>query len=71
MAYEGDKVEVDLEKYPTAKALFSRCQDFFKEVQNLTPGKDLEARLNKEYGPGNPIYEDMCKYIRQGVLENE
>ena len=27
--------EVNLEKYPTAKALVTRCSDFFKEVQNL------------------------------------
>jgi hypothetical protein len=36
-----------------------------------TPGKDLEARLNTEYGPGNPIYEDMAALIRTGVKNNE
>ena len=25
--------------------------------------------LNKNYGPGNPYYEDFCSYIRQGVKE--
>ena len=34
-----------------------------------TPGKDLEAKLNSEYGPGNPYYEDMCASIRQGLTE--
>lgn len=34
-----------------------------------TPGKDLEAKLNEKYGPGNPYYEDLCSYIRQGVEE--
>ena len=34
-----------------------------------TPGKDLEAKLNSEYGPGNPYYEDMCACIRQGLDE--
>ena len=34
-----------------------------------TPGKDLEARLNKEYGPGNPYYDDFCRYVRQGLEE--
>jgi len=34
-----------------------------------TPGKALEEKLNKEYGPGNPLYEDMCKYVRQGLEE--
>jgi hypothetical protein len=34
-----------------------------------TPGKELEKKLNTEYGPGNPYYEDFCKYIRQGLEE--
>ncbi|KXT08948.1 hypothetical protein AC579_10309 [Pseudocercospora musae] len=34
-----------------------------------TPGKELEGRLNREYGPGNPYYEDFCKYIKQGLQE--
>ncbi len=34
-----------------------------------TPGKDLETRLNKDYGPGNAYYEDMCAYIRKGLEE--
>ncbi|CAI4212704.1 unnamed protein product [Parascedosporium putredinis] len=38
-------------------------------VQDLTPGKDLEARLNKDYGPGNTFYEDFCACIKQGVKE--
>ncbi|KAF3015067.1 hypothetical protein E8E14_011141 [Neopestalotiopsis sp. 37M] len=39
------------------------------EVEDLTPGKDLEARLNKQYGPGNPYYEDFCRLVRQGLKE--
>ena len=34
-----------------------------------TPGKELEERLNREYGPGNSLYEDMCKYVREGLEE--
>ena len=34
-----------------------------------TPGKELEKRLNRDYGPGNPYYEDFCKYIKQGWEE--
>jgi hypothetical protein len=34
-----------------------------------TPGKDLEAHLNSQYGPGNPIYEDICSLTRKGVDE--
>lgn len=36
-----------------------------------TPGHDLEKTLNEQYGPGNPYYEDFCKYVRQGVNNNE
>lgn len=38
-------------------------------MDNRTPGKELEARLNTDYGPGNPYYEDFCKYIKQGLDE--
>jgi len=34
-----------------------------------TPGKALEERLNRDYGPGNPYYEDFCTYIKQGLHE--
>lgn len=34
-----------------------------------TPGRALEERLNREYGPGNPLYEEMCEYVRQGLEE--
>jgi hypothetical protein len=63
--------ELDLSVHPTAEKLVARCRDFFAEVENLTPGSALEARLNSEYGPGHPIYEDFCTYIRRGVADNE
>lgn len=69
ISYQGTTEEVNLEKYPTAKALVDRCKKFFDEVSDLTPGKDLEVFLNKNYGPGNPIYEDFCTYIKQGLGE--
>ncbi|KAF1958971.1 hypothetical protein CC80DRAFT_375707, partial [Byssothecium circinans] len=62
-------VEVDFAKYPTSQKLLKRCQDFFDEVQNLTPGKALEAHLNNYYGPGTPIYEDLCTLTCQGLQE--
>lgn len=62
-------VDVDFAQHPTARQLLQRCQDFFAEVENLTPGKDLEAYLNANYGPGNPIYEDLCSLTRKGVEE--
>ncbi|KAF2850552.1 p-hydroxylaminobenzoate lyase [Plenodomus tracheiphilus IPT5] len=61
--------EVDLAQYPLAKKLLQRCQDFFSEVENLTPGQPLEAHLNKTYGPGHPIYEDLCTLTLAGFHE--
>jgi len=60
---------LNLEEYPTAQEFVKRCHEFFHEVKNITPGKELEARLNREYGPGNPFYEDFCRYMRQGLKE--
>ncbi|GJN71210.1 hypothetical protein PLIIFM63780_006459 [Purpureocillium lilacinum] len=60
---------LDLAKWPTAEKFVSRCADFFDEVKNLTPGKDLETRLNRDYGPGNAYYDDFCAYIKQGLAE--
>ncbi|KIW89297.1 uncharacterized protein Z519_10150 [Cladophialophora bantiana CBS 173.52] len=65
----ADAPVLDLEAYPTAKEFVSKCHEFFREVKNLTPGKDLEARLNREYGPGTPFYESFAHYMRQGLKE--
>ena len=27
--------------------------------------------MNTDYGPGNPFYEDFCKYVRQGIQNKE
>ncbi|KUJ07412.1 p-hydroxylaminobenzoate lyase [Mollisia scopiformis] len=61
--------EVDVAAYPTAQKLVTTCKQFFSEIDNLTPGKDLEERLNKEYGPGNPLYDTMCACVRTGLKE--
>lgn len=34
-----------------------------------TPRKELEKKLNVEYGPGNEFYEDCCKYARLELKE--
>lgn len=31
--------------------------------------KDLEGRLNREFGPGTPFYDDLCAYIRAGLQQ--
>lgn len=34
-----------------------------------TPGKDLERRLNHDYGPGNAFYDDFCDLVKKGIDE--
>ncbi|KAK2004336.1 p-hydroxylaminobenzoate lyase [Colletotrichum falcatum] len=60
---------LDVTQWPTAGRFISRCSEFLAEVQDLTPGKALESRLNKHYGPGNRFYEDFCAFIKQGLEE--
>ncbi|KAJ5727946.1 hypothetical protein N7493_005766 [Penicillium malachiteum] len=57
--------------HPNKQKLINRARDFLAEVEELTPGKELEERLNRDYGPGNAFYEDFCTLIRQGILNNE
>jgi len=38
-------------------------------INRRTPGKALEAHLNTHYGPGTPIYEDICSLTRTGITE--
>jgi hypothetical protein len=33
--YDGNREDVDLDEYPTAKKLVMKCIEFFNEVQNL------------------------------------
>lgn len=40
-----------------------------KRISYRTPGKDLESRLNKDYGPGNRYFEEFCYYIKSGLTE--
>ncbi|KAF2966072.1 hypothetical protein GQX73_g7505 [Xylaria multiplex] len=65
----GEATILNLEKWPTAQKLVKRCSEFLAEVEDLTPGKELEERLNKDYGVGNPYYEDLCGLVRQGLTE--
>ncbi|KKP02895.1 p-hydroxylaminobenzoate lyase [Trichoderma harzianum] len=56
--------------HPNQQKLIDRAREFLAEVEDLTPGKNLEATLNRDYGPGNPYYDDFCRLIRQ-ALEND
>jgi hypothetical protein len=33
--------------------------NFLREIANLTPGKSLEAKLNKQYGPSSGTYQQV------------
>ncbi|OAA63981.1 hypothetical protein ISF_04690 [Cordyceps fumosorosea ARSEF 2679] len=58
-------------KHPNCQKLIQRVSEFLSEVENLTPGRDLERRLNREYGPGNAFYDDFARLIREGLEYNE
>ncbi|GAB0136822.1 hypothetical protein EsDP_00005110 [Epichloe bromicola] len=60
---------LDLSQWPTARKLVDRCAEFLATVEDLTPGKDLEDRLNRDFGPGTPFYDDLCAYIRAGLRQ--
>ena len=38
-------------------------------LNSSTPGLALEARLNRDYGPGNQYYDDFCRLVKQGFEE--
>ncbi|KAJ3499499.1 hypothetical protein NLG97_g278 [Lecanicillium saksenae] len=57
--------------HPNCQKLINRVAEFLSEVENLTPGRDLEARLNGEYGPGNAFYDDFSTLIREGIEKDE
>lgn len=56
-----------LPKYRTCKLTIN--PDSTSTNEKSTPGKELEKRLNRDYGPGNEYYEDFCKLIKQGWEE--
>ncbi|KAK5164751.1 uncharacterized protein LTR77_009414 [Saxophila tyrrhenica] len=57
--------------HPNLRKLLDTAQRFFMEVEDLTPGKELEARLNNNHGPGTPLHDDMAALVRRGVKNNE
>lgn len=49
--------------------LVARAAPFLKQVQNLTPGVEVEEMLNSAYGPGTPLYDDLAHMIIAGVRD--
>ncbi|MGW9027743.1 DUF4863 family protein [Streptomyces sp. NPDC055722] len=53
----------------TGEDLIERSIPFLDEIENLTPGPELESRLNETYGPGSSLYDDLSQMISVGVAE--
>ncbi|KAJ7702962.1 p-hydroxylaminobenzoate lyase [Mycena rosella] len=49
--------------------------NFLCEIADLTPGKSLEAKLNRDYGPSSEIYQQLSELalrgLRDGWLANQ
>ncbi|RHZ48501.1 DUF4863 family protein [Aspergillus thermomutatus] len=57
--------------HPNQQKLIDRAREFFAEVEDLTPGRELELQLNATHGPGTPYYEDFSTLVRNALLNNE
>ena len=64
-----DVWQVDPVKWPNAQSLVDTCGEFFAEIEDLTPGKDLEEFLNKTHGAGTKHYEAISRLMRIGLEE--
>lgn len=69
MVTEPNPWQVDPDKYPNAVLLVEVCKKFFAEIEDLTPGRDLEEYLNKNYNVGHPYYEEINRLIKLGMVE--
>jgi Domain of unknown function (DUF4863) len=49
--------------------LISRSIPLLAQVKDMTPGTEVEQWLNKTYGPGSALYDDLARLIKAGVEE--
>jgi len=49
--------------------LIARSIPFLKEIQDLTPGTEVEQWLNKNYGAGSNLYDELASLITAGISE--
>ena len=49
--------------------LVQRSIAFLQEVKDMTPSADMERWLNRTYGEGSALYEDLARLIKLGVAE--
>ncbi|KAJ7913250.1 hypothetical protein B0H13DRAFT_2271227 [Mycena leptocephala] len=45
------------------------CANFLCEIANLTPGKSLEAKLNRDYGPSSETYQQLSELALRGLRD--
>ncbi|KAM0458590.1 hypothetical protein ACHAPV_005982 [Trichoderma viride] len=57
--------------HPNHQKLINRAREFIAEIEDQTPGAELEARLNSEFGPGTPYYDDFSSLVRQALVNDE
>jgi uncharacterized protein DUF4863 len=49
--------------------LIARSIPFLEEIKDLTPGTEVEKWLNKTYGPGTDLYDELANLITAGLKE--
>jgi hypothetical protein len=69
MSSNMDVWQVDPVKYPNAQKLVDLCGEFFAEIEDFTPGKELEEHLNKNYAQGTRHYDEISRLMKLGLEE--
>src|SRR5262249_45623083 len=49
--------------------LIKRSIALLEQIKDMTPGTELEQWLNRKYGPGSDLYDNLAQLIRAGVSE--
>jgi hypothetical protein len=51
------------------KRLIALSRDLLEEIQDMTEGTDAENWLNKKYGVGTPVFENISAMVKAGVID--
>ena len=49
--------------------LIERSIALLEQVKDMTPGTAVEQWLNRTYGPGSDVYDNLARLIKAGVEE--
>ena len=52
---------------PDEEALVKLAEGFMQDIKDMTPGKKLEAKLNKDYGADSDFYQQVEKLALRGL----